>query len=95
MNDNQELPLAGHANEDEALFASGVVRVRNRDGKRVAKHSTRFIKSDVVLLAVSRLLLPVPLKCKPLHLTSSLSESPAGWAVRQIHSFLKAHQPAE
>jgi SAM-dependent methyltransferase len=37
-------------------------------------------KSDVVLPAVSRLLLPIPLKCEPLHLTSSLSELPTGCA---------------
>jgi hypothetical protein len=36
MNDNQELALAGHTNDQDALFAGGLVRVRNRDGKRVA-----------------------------------------------------------
>jgi hypothetical protein len=92
MNDNQELPHAGHANDQEALFGSGVVRVRNRDGKRVAKHSTRFIKSDGVLSAVSRLLLAIPLKRESLHLTSSLSESPAGCATR--NTWTVRHHPA-
>ena len=76
MNDNQELALAGHTYDQKALVASGVVRVRNCDGKRVPKHSTRIGKSDVVFPAVSRLLVPIPLKYESLHLTSSLSESP-------------------
>ena len=52
MNDNQELAVAGHTNNQEALFGGGVVRIRNRDGKRVAKHSARISLRDAKHIAV-------------------------------------------
>src|ERR1039457_5107178 len=73
MNHNQQASLAGHYDDDEALFVNGVIRVGNRDGKRVVEDGGRLRESDAVLTLVRRILSPVPLKCDSIHLRSSLA----------------------
>jgi len=45
MNHDQEASLAGHPEDHETLFGGGVVRVRNRNRKRVAKNGARLRKA--------------------------------------------------
>src|ERR1039457_5829065 len=73
MNHNQQASLAGHYDDDEALFVNGVIRGGNRDAKRVVEDGGRLRESDAVLTLVRRILSPVPLKCDSIHLRSSLA----------------------
>jgi hypothetical protein len=45
MNHNQQASLVGHPDYYEALFADGVIRVWNRNGKRVIEDGARLRKN--------------------------------------------------
>ena len=49
MNHNQQNSLAGHSNDDEALFVDGMIRLWDRDRKGVIEDGARLRKSDAVL----------------------------------------------
>jgi len=54
MNHNQQTSLAGHSNDDEALFVEGMIRVRDGDRKGVVEDGARLRKSDAVLPRLGR-----------------------------------------
>jgi len=49
MNHNQQTSLAGHSDDDEALFVDGMIRLWDRDRKGVVEDGARLRKSDAVL----------------------------------------------
>jgi hypothetical protein len=49
MNHNRQTSLAGHSNDDEALFVDGMIRLWDRDRKGVIEDGARLRKSDAVL----------------------------------------------
>jgi hypothetical protein len=73
MNHNQELPRPGHPDDDETLFASDMIRVRDRDGERITEDRTRVRKPDVVFSPIRQFPLRIPLERQSLHPTSSLT----------------------
>ena len=73
MNHNQQSSLGGHSDDYEALFANGVIPVRNRDRQRVIKNGARLRKSDAVLPLIRKVLSSIPLKNDSGHLPSSVA----------------------
>src|ERR1035438_7891356 len=55
MDHNQQTSLAGPAENHEALFVTTIVRVRNRNRKRVVEDAGRLDKCDAVLPLIRRL----------------------------------------
>ncbi len=74
MNHNQQISLTGHSDDDEALFADGLIRVWDRDRKRVVEDGARLRKSDPVLAPICRILSSIPLKSDSIHLPLSLAD---------------------
>ena len=68
MNYNQQTSLAGHSDDYEALFVDGMIRVWDRDGKRVIEDGDRLCKPDAVLPPIRRILRPIPFKSDSTHL---------------------------
>jgi hypothetical protein len=78
MNPNQELPLPGHPDGDETLFADEKIRVRNRDGERITEDRTRVSEFDAVFSLIRQLLLRVLLKRDSSHPYLSLTNGQRG-----------------
>jgi len=67
MNHYEELSLAGHPDDDEALLFGAMIRVWNRDRERVAKHGARFCECNPMFETVRPLFSRVPLKWQSWH----------------------------
>ena len=57
----------------EALFVYRVIRIWDRDRKRIIEDGARLRKLDAVLPPIGRILSPIPLKSDSIHLLSSLT----------------------
>lgn len=74
MDHNQQTTLAGHSNDYEALFVHSMIRVWDRDRKRIIENGARLGKPDTVLPPIRRILFSIPLESDSIHLVE-FSES--------------------
>jgi hypothetical protein len=81
MNHDREPSPAGHSNGDETILL-GMIGVRNRNRKRIAKYDTCLGKSNTVFAAVRPFFSRVPLEHYSYHAPLSLANS---WRTEQTH----------
>ena len=64
MRNYEQPPRSALTYQEPAVFAHGVVRIRNRDGEGVAEGRGRFLEGDAMLTKVRRRFVAVPHEAK-------------------------------